>query len=136
MGRTPLKASFRKRESDMFQVLANATAALAEAAGLTRPWHVVANVTAKRDAGDQSVTVEARAGSKKGTVELRVTDAAGTVTPGPQKPVVAGLVGLTMSDVGLIARKRGGLTIASVPASPARSRAVVLNLRSNALAGL
>lgn len=120
----------------MLKALAKATATLAEAAGLTRPWHVIATVTAKRDAGDVKTVVEARAGSKNGTVELRVTDAAGTVAAGPKKPIVAGLVGLTMSDVGLIPRKRGGLTIASVPVNPAKPRAVTLDLRSNVFDGL
>lgn len=120
----------------MLQALASATASIAEAVGLIRPWRPIATVTAKRDGGDQSTLVEARAGTKAGTVELRVTDASGVVTPGFQKKIVAGLVGLTMSDAGLIARKRGGLTIASVPVQPAKPKAVVLNLRSDALAGL
>lgn len=120
----------------MLKSLASATASLAAAAGIIRPWRAIATVTAKRDAGDQTVTVEGRTNVSGRIVELRVTDAAGAITPGPKKSVVKGLVGLTLSDLGLIARRRGGLAIATLPVSPSHPRTVRIDLRSNAFASL
>lgn len=97
-------------------------------------YRTVAAVEALRDDGKVSLTVDARPrAGRRHVMQVRVTDAAGRVLRELDKAVPGGRLSLTLSDLGLIPAKRGGLAVASIDPALAGPAPVRLELRSGAL---
>ncbi len=106
----------------------------AQFVGLARPFLPVAALTVLRDTGKECFAIEARA--KGDACDLRVIADTGAVVAETRTRAALGRVSLTLSDLGLGRRKRGGLRVASILLGQERIHAINLDLRSRGLAGI
>lgn len=100
-------------------------------------WSRLATLTIDRDDGQSLITVDVRPSkSGHGRLQLRATDQAQQTARFSEKAPSGDMVGLTLSDLGLIPPKRKGLSVAVVKLSERGEKTFQINLRSGALAGL
>lgn len=107
---------------------------IAQFVGFTRPFQPVAALTVLRDTGTERFAIEARA--KGETCDLRVVADTGAVVTETRTRAALGRVSVTLSDLGLGRRKRGGLRVASFLLGQEAIHAINLDLRSRGLAGI
>lgn len=109
-------------------------ARLATFIGMARPFRQIAALTVIRDRGQETFAVEARpAGS---AFDLRVLQPDGAVVAQTRKNAPNDRLFVTMSDLGLGRRKRGGLKVATILMRQSAPQPIRLDLRSRALAGI